>query len=82
MAQKGRKYKLLANTEWHATIAEKEQKKEAEILASDGFPLLKNTPPSYMSNAVKTEWKRIVPAFQLLPIRSLDRAMIEQYCVW
>ncbi|MGQ2374585.1 phage terminase small subunit P27 family [Companilactobacillus zhachilii] len=82
MSGKGRKYKLLEQSEANLTKQQQEAKYNAEILASDGYKLLQISPPSYLSNTAKTEWKRIAPDLNKLPVRALDRAMVENYCTW
>lgn len=82
MAGKGRKYKVLEQSEANLTKQQQEAKFNAEILASDGYKLLQNSPPNRLSGVAKAEWKRIVPDLKNLPVRSVDRAMVEQYCFW
>jgi len=82
VAQKGRKYKLLEQSSANLTVQQQEAKYNAEVLASDGYKLLQISPPSYLSNTAKTEWKRIAPDLNKLPVRALDRAMVENYCTW
>ncbi|CAJ1186391.1 hypothetical protein CPEBRM1_ABPJDJAI_00887 [Companilactobacillus paralimentarius] len=82
MAGKGRKYKILEQSEANLTKQQQEAKFSAEILASDGYKLLQNSPPNRLSGVAKAEWKRIIPDLKNLPVRSVDRAMVEQYCFW
>jgi len=82
VAQKGRKYKLLEQSSANLTVQQQEAKYNAEVLTSDGYKLLQISPPSYLSNTAKTEWKRIAPDLNKLPVRALDRAMVENYCTW
>lgn len=82
MANKGRKYKLLEQSGANLTKQQQEAKFNAEILASDGYKLLQNSPPKRLSGVAKAEWKRIIPDLKNLPVRSVDRAMVEQYCFW
>lgn len=82
MAGKGRKYKVLEQSEANLTKQQQEAKFNAEILASDGYKLLQNSPPNRLSGVAKAEWKRIVPDLKNLPVRAVDRAMVEQYCFW
>jgi len=82
MAGKGRKYKVLEQSEANLTKQQQEAKYNAEILASDGYKLLQYSPPNRLSKVAKAEWKRIIPDLKNLPVRSVDRAMVEQYCFW
>ena len=82
MSGKGRKYKILEQSEANLTKKQQEAKFNAEVLASDGYKLLQNSPPNRLSGVAKAEWKRIVPDLKNLPVRSVDRAMVEQYCFW
>ncbi|GAB5055807.1 hypothetical protein COSHB9_01940 [Companilactobacillus alimentarius] len=82
MAGKGRKYKVLEQSTANLTKQQQEAKFNAEILASDGYKLLQNSPPNRLSGVAKAEWKRIIPDLKNLPVRSVDRAMVEQYCFW
>lgn len=82
MSGKGRKYKILEQSEANLTKKQQEAKFNAEVLASDGYKLLQISPPNRLSGVAKAEWKRIVPDLKNLPIRAVDRAMVEQYCFW
>lgn len=82
MAGKGRRYKLLEQSKANLTKQQQEAKFNAEVLASDGYKTLQPTPPKRFTGVAKAEWKRIVPDLRNLPIRAVDRAMVEQYCVW
>ena len=77
-----RKYKVLEQSEANLTKQQQEAKYNAEILASDGYKLLQNSPPNRLSGVAIAEWKRIIPDLKNLPVRSVDRAMVEQYCFW
>lgn len=82
MSGKGRKYKVLEQSEANLTKQQQEAKFNAEVLASDGYKLLQISPPNRLSGVAKAEWKRIVPDLKNLPVRAVDRAMVEQYCFW
>jgi len=82
MAGKGRPYKVLEQSTANLTKQQQEAKFNAEILASDGYKLLQNSPPNRLSGVAKAEWKRIIPDLKNLPVRAVDRAMVEQYCFW
>lgn len=82
LGQKGRKYKVLEQSEANLTKQQQEAKFNAEVLASDGYKLLQISPPNRLSGVAKAEWKRIVPDLKNLPVRAVDRAMVEQYCFW
>lgn len=77
-----RKYKVLEQSEANLTKQQQEAKYNAEVLASDGYKLLQYSPPNRLSRVAKAEWKRIIPDLKNLPVRSVDRAMVEQYCFW
>ena len=78
----GRKMKVIDSNKKHLTKAEKEARREAEELASDGLPMLQNSPPPHLSDVAKTEYKRVIKGLRNLPIRNLDRAILESYCTW
>lgn len=73
--------KPLSQTTRHMTVAEQQEKQQAEdmISAVSSKEILK--PPSWLSKVAKEEWKRILP--QLLSIDivgNLDLANIAGYC--
>lgn len=78
----GRNMKVVAATKKHLTKEEKEKRKEIEEKASDGFAMLQRTPPDYLSKNAKAEYRRIIKDLRNLPIRNLDRVVLENYCVW
>lgn len=79
----GRKIKLLDNNKKNLTKEEIELRKEAENLASDGFKELQNTAPRGLNSAIaRAEYERIISDLKKLPIRNLDRVVIELYCTW
>ena len=78
----GRKMKVVDSNKKHLTKAEKEARREAEELASDGLPMLQNSPPVHLSDVAKTEYRRVIKGLRNLPIRNLDRAILESYCTW
>ncbi|EAC2431438.1 phage terminase small subunit P27 family [Listeria monocytogenes] len=78
----GRKKKLTAVNKKHLTKEEKEERENIENKASDGFGELQETPPKYFNNLARNEYRRIVKEVKKLPIRGLDRGVLEQYCIW
>ncbi|HFU4060503.1 TPA: phage terminase small subunit P27 family [Streptococcus suis] len=78
----GRKMKVVSNNKKHLTKAEKDKRKEVEELASDGLPMLSNSPPSYFNDIAKAEYRRVIKGLRMLPVRNLDRAVLESYCTW
>ena len=40
------------------------------------------TAPNHMNSIAKQEYKRVVGDLQKLPLRNLDRAILENYCLW
>ena len=73
--------KPLSETTRHMTVAERQEKQQAEDMISSvsNQEILK--PPSWLSKVAKEEWKRILP--QLLSIDivgNLDLANIAGYC--
>lgn len=77
-----RKLKVLDNNKKHLTNEEKEIRKKAENLASDGLGELQVSAPNHMNSIAKAEYKRIINDLQKLPLRNLDRATLENYCIW
>lgn len=78
----GRKITLLDNTKKNLTKDEIEDRKAAESLAGDGFVEMQITAPNHLNSIAKQEYKRVVQDIQKLPLRNLDRAMLENYCLW
>lgn len=78
----GRKLKALDTNKKHLTNQEKEERKAIEIKASDGFDKLQITPPNHLDEVARAEYRRIIDNLQRLPIRNLDRAILELYCTW
>lgn len=78
----GRKLKVVDSNKKHLTNQEKEERKSIEIKASDGFTELQKTEPRHFNAVAKAEYRRIIGDLQNLPLRNLDRAVLETYCVW
>lgn len=78
----GRKITLLDNTKKNLTKDEIENRKAAEHLAGDGFVEMQVTAPNHLNSIAKQEYKRVVQDIQKLPLRNLDRAVLENYCLW
>lgn len=78
----GRKMKLVATTKSHLTKEEKNARKKIEDKASDGLEALQITPPKHFDAIAKAEYKRVINDLRKLPLRNLDRAILETYCTW
>ncbi|MEB7825579.1 phage terminase small subunit P27 family [Staphylococcus chromogenes] len=75
----GRPKKLLLNSNKNYTkeeIIEKERQ-ETEL---NKFSKIDVTPPDFLDDIAKEEYKRIIPHMQELPISKLDTGQIAQYC--
>lgn len=77
-----KKFKVLDNNKKNFTKNEIADRKEVERLASDGFDPMQTTPPNHLNPIAKQEYKRVIEDVQKLPLRNLDRAMLENYCLW
>lgn len=78
----GRKMKLVATTKSHLTKEEKIAREKIEDKASDGLEALQITPPKHFDPIAKAEYKRVINDLRKLPLRNLDRAILETYCTW
>lgn len=78
----GRKIKPLKNNKSHLTNDQKEIRTNAEKSASDTFKKLQSTPPKHLNNVARYEYKRVSQELDEMPVRNLDRAILESYCVW
>lgn len=78
----GRKLKVVENNKKHLTKAEKAVRVEIQKSAGDGLIELKLTPPEHLGETAKAEYARIVEDLKSLPVRDLDRAILENYCTW
>ena len=79
----GRKLRPLAtNKGHHISAEEKAVREQAEEMASDGFKSLDITPPDHLDKLAKVEYKRVAKEMKKLPIRNLDRSLLESYCTW
>lgn len=78
----GRKMKLVENNKKHLTNEEKKVRETAQRKASDGLTELQVTPPNHFNNVAKVEYRRIIHDLKNLPLRNLDRAVLESYCTW
>ena len=77
-----RKFTVLEANKKHLTKEEIAERQEVERQASDGFTEMQISPPNHLSPQAKQEYKRVVKDIQKLPLRNLDRAMLENYCTW
>lgn len=75
----GRSRKTLENQKARLTIEQQEEKKATEEALNELTPLQK-TPPNWLDNVAKAEYKRIYPLILELPIKSLDMALLAMYC--
>lgn len=78
----GRKLKVVETNKKHLTKAEKAVREDVQKKAGDGLAELRLTPPAHLGKIAKKEYKRVVSELQSLPIRDLDRAILENYCTW
>ena len=79
----GRKMRPLNNMKGHHITNEKKAiREQAEEMASDGFKSLDITPPDHLDKLAKVEYKRVAKEMKKLPIRNLDRSLLESYCTW
>ena len=79
----GRKLRPLAtNKGHHISAEEKAIREQAEEMASDGFKSLDIAPPDHLDKLAKVEYKRVAKEMKKLPIRNLDRSLLESYCTW
>ncbi|MBC6310140.1 phage terminase small subunit P27 family [Listeria sp. FSL L7-1582] len=77
-----KKMKLVDTAKGHLTTIEKSKRKRAENMASDGFANLQKSAPNHLGSKARYEYERISKELQKLPVRSLDKATVELYCVW
>ncbi|HEO4600115.1 TPA: phage terminase small subunit P27 family [Streptococcus agalactiae] len=78
----GRKLKVVETTKKHLTKEEKKVRETAQEKASDGLAKLQVTPPRHLNEVARAEYRRIINDLQTLPIRNLDRGLLELYCTW
>ena len=78
----GRKMKIVENNKKHLTKEEKIARKTIQEKASDGLDALQLTPPKHFDAIAKAEYKRVIEDLRKLPLRNLDRAVLETYCTW
>ena len=78
----GRKMKIVETTKSHLTKEEKIARKAIQEKASDGLDALQLTPPKHFDPIAKAEYKRVIEDLRKLPLRNLDRAVLETYCTW
>ena len=64
------------------TKEEKIARKKIEDKASDSLEALQITPPKHFDAIAKAEYKRVINDLRKLPLRNLDRAILETYCTW
>lgn len=79
MAGRPRKHSTQINS--HKTKAEIAQRQQEEAAAgSDKFNHVTLTPPAYLDEAAKTEYRRVAPLLKNLDVTSLDRQVLIDYC--
>lgn len=76
----GRKQKMLASTSKNYTKAEIEAKAEKEKKLEEFEPIQK-TPPKYLPELAKKEYKKILKLLSSIPLAQLDQQILIQYCV-
>lgn len=77
-----KKFVVLDSNKKNFTKEEIAEREALENKASDGFAEMQITAPNHLSPQAKAEYKRIIKDVQKLPLRNLDRAMLENYCTW
>lgn len=75
----GRNRKLLEDSKRNLTVLEREEKELAEKRMNE-LERLTKTPPEWLDDTAKKEYKRIVPLLLQIPIASLDLALVSAYC--
>lgn len=75
----GRSRKLTENKTGRISNEEKEARQESEKRISDMTPI-SVTPPEWLDDIARKEYKRIVPLLQELPVASLDLSLVATYC--
>lgn len=75
----GRPRKPTGNNKKHLTNDEKDLRNESELMASD-FPALSTTPPKWLDDDAKREYKRVVVDLKRLHITKLDQTQLSLYC--
>lgn len=78
----GRKMKVVESNKKHLTKEEKIARKTIQDRASDGFKNLQVSAPRHFDQVARAEYERIIHDLRTLPVRNLDRAVLESYCVW
>lgn len=76
----GRSRKLTENVKGHRTNAELEERTQAEDAISALTPI-SLSPPDWLDDIAKKEYKRIVPLLKELPVASLDYSLVNSYCM-
>ena len=78
----GRKMKIVESNKKHLTKEEKIARKTIQEKASDGLDALQLTPPKHFDPIAKAEYKRVIEDLRKLPLRNLDRAVLESNIPW
>ena len=76
----GRNRKLSDNVTGNYTTEEKEARAASEQAISELTPI-SLTPPDWLDDIAKEEYKRIVPLLKELPVASLDYSLVNSYCM-
>ena len=74
--------KIVESNKKHLTKEEKIARKTIQEKASDGLDALQLIPPKHFDPIAKAEYKRVIEDLRKLPLRNLDRAVLETYCTW
>ncbi|ALV21050.1 phage terminase small subunit P27 family [Carnobacterium antarcticum] len=78
----GRKFKVLENNKKNFTKNEIEDRKVIQDKASDGLKSLQKSAPNHLNPIARYEYERVWEDLQTLPVKNLDRAVLEMYCTW
>lgn len=78
----GRNLKVLETSSKNFTKKEKEIRRKAEKKASEDFKELQKSAPRHLDPIARAEYERVIEELKKLPVRNLDRTILEQYCTW
>jgi len=77
---KGRKRSIADNSKKNYSKNELIQKKAEEKAATENFESIQMTPPSWLDDMGKREYRRVINQLQKLHITSLDMTALSFYC--
>lgn len=78
----GRKFKVLETNKKNFTKNEIADRKAIQDKASDGLKALQKSAPNHLNPIARYEYERVWEDLQNLPVKNLDRAVLELYCTW